>query len=195
MKRINYNRKPIFFLSFLIVFILFSMTFALFYSRLVIPNEFTTATYNVIIDEEDFEDDFGPKKVYIRNEELTNAPAVIRVSYDEMWSMDDNGVYVVLSNKINNTDVVTKNWTNDWLNNFTYINGWYYYNKILSAGESVQILQSISKNQNVITSSYDDYDYKLSFSFESVQATTDAINSLWNLTPTISGSNVSWQGE
>ena len=40
------------------------------------------------------------------------------------------------NNKIDNIDVATKNWTNDFLNDFVLLDdGWYYYKKILEPGE------------------------------------------------------------
>lgn len=194
MKKIKYNRKPIFFISLLIVLILFGMTFAVFYSELTIPNEFRAASYKVVIEEEDFEDDFGAKKVFIANNETTNAPVVVRVNYDEVWSKTSNNVIELKSNKVGNSDVVNKTWTTAFERDFVLIDGWYYYKKVLSPNERVQILSSISLNNNISNiSEYDDYDYKLAFNFEAVQASTDAISEVWGKNVTITGSNVTWQ--
>ncbi|MDE5831084.1 MAG: hypothetical protein K2H53_05650, partial [Clostridia bacterium] len=75
--------------------------------------------------------------------------------------------------------------------------GWYYYTKVLDAGSTIQLLESIELDENVLDSlpyadSYSEYDYELTFRYESIQATEKAVKQLWNKDITINGDNVSW---
>ena len=167
---------------------------AYFYQEIVIPNSFKTMTYNVKLEEE-FNNDWGIKKVYIKNLEETNAPVVIRVNYNEIWSKEIDGRIRTLSNTINGENVVNKNFTNTFLNDFVLKeDGWYYYKKVLSPNSMVQLLQSIELKSNLIANyqEYNDYDYELHFNYEAIQATHDAILSIWNRDVTISEENIIW---
>ena len=71
-----------------------------------------------------------------------------------------NGVKLSLDNNVNGTNVVTKNWTTAFTNDFIDGgDGWYYYKKTLAAEASVQVLDSIALNESLISTSpyYDDY--------------------------------------
>lgn len=190
----NKNKKPLIFGLLLLTLAVIGGTFAYYYSEVVIPNRFKAMTYDVKLVEE-FEGDFGTKEVSIVNQEETNTPVVIRMSYNEYW---DNS----LNNKYNNTDVVTKNWTNDFLNDFRYDSrsGWYYYTKVLNPESSVTVLNSTALNTNLVNaspdrSSYLSSDYHLDFNYEAIQAKEEAILDIWGddlLNVSINGGNVSW---
>ena len=190
----NKNKKPLIFGLLLLTLAVIGGTFAYYYSEVVIPNRFKAMTYDVKLVEE-FEGDFGTKEVSIVNQEETNTPVVIRMSYNEYW---DNS----LNNKYNNTDVVTKNWTTDFLNDFTYDSrsGWYYYTKVLNPESSVTVLNSTALNTNLVNaspdrSSYLSSDYHLDFNYEAIQAKEEAILDIWGddlLNVSINGGNVSW---
>ena len=190
----NKNKKPLIFGLLLLTLAVIGGTFAYYYSEVVIPNRFKAMTYDVKLVEE-FEGDFGTKEVSSVNQEETNTPVVIRMSYNEYW---DNS----LNNKYNNTDVVTKNWTNDFLNDFRYDSrsGWYYYTKVLNPESSVTVLNSTALNTNLVNaspdrSSYLSSDYHLDFNYEAIQAKEEAILDIWGddlLNVSINGGNVSW---
>lgn len=190
----NKNKKPLIFGLLLLTLAVIGGTFAYYYSEVVIPNRFKAMTYDVKLVEE-FEGYFGTKEVSIVNQEETNTPVVIRMSYNEYW---DNS----LNNKYNNTDVVTKNWTNDFLNDFRYDagSGWYYYTKVLNPESSVTVLNSTALNTNLVNaspdrSSYLSSDYHLDFNYEAIQAKEEAILDIWGddlLNVSINGGNVSW---
>ena len=190
----NKNKKPLIFGLLLLTLAVIGGTFAYYYSEVVIPNRFKAMTYDVKLVEE-FEGDFGTKEVSIVNQEETNTPVVIRMSYNEYW---DNS----LNNKYNNTDVVTKNWTTDFLNDFRYDggSGWYYYTKVLNPESSVTVLNSTALNTNLVNaspdrSSYLSSDYHLDFNYEAIQAKEEAILDIWGddlLSVSINGGNVSW---
>lgn len=171
-----------------------SVTFAYVINNISISNRFKMMTYDIQIDE-NFENKFGTKEVtFINKEKDSNTKVALRVRYNEIWSSENaNGVLNVLSNKINNINVVDKNWTDAFLNDFVYDDGWYYYKKVLNSGDNVTILNSINKNSILQTHpEYDDYNYELTFSFEGIQATKRAIKDTWDKNITIEGDNITW---
>ena len=148
-KRIN--KKPIIFLSVLVLLVVIGTTFAYYYSEVVLPNEFKTMTYNVTIEEE-FHDTWGTKKVSFVNEEETNTPVVLRINYNESWRKEVDGVVLSLDNNVNGENVVEKNWTSEFLNYFIDGgDGWYYYMNTLDAESSVQVLESIYLKDDLIS--------------------------------------------
>lgn len=191
------NKKPLIFILVLLILSIIGGTFAYYYTEVVLPNEFKTMTYNVTIEEE-FNDTWGTKKVSFVNNEETNTPVVLRINYNESWRKEVSGVKLSLDNNVNGENVVEKEWTTAFTNDFIDGgDGWYYYKKTLNAEESVQVLESISLKENLIRTSpyYDDYKsytYELDFNFEAIQASSSAISDIWNKTALISGGNVTW---
>ena len=191
------NKKPLIFILILLILGVIGSTLAYYFSEVSFANKFKTMTYDVDLEEE-FNDEFGTKKVYLKNNEETNVPVVLRLNYNESWTTVENGETYVISNKIGGLDAVDKNWTSAFTNDFVLADdGWYYYKKILGTGESVQILDSIAKNTTVINSAsnpsdYNTYDYDLAFNYEAIQASTEAVLEIWNKTITINGGNVVW---
>lgn len=198
MKRIQgRTKKPLIFLILFLLVVGIGGTFAYYYSEVIIPNRFQAMTYHVTIEEE-FYDDFGTKRVFFVNQEETNAPVVLRINYNESWRKTIDDVVITPSNVIDGQDVVTKEWTDAFLNDFADGgDGWFYYTKVLNAQESVQVLESITLNESLVSTSSDaiDYqgaDYELSFNFESIQASSDAILDIWGISSTIQGDDVAW---
>lgn len=197
MKFKKIKKKPLFFLLLLLALGIVGTTFAYYYTEIAIPNQFRAMTYNVTIEEE-FNNTWGTKKVSFVNNEETNTPVVLRINYNELWRKEVNGVKLSLDNNVNGTNVVTKNWTTAFTNDFIDGgDGWYYYKKTLAAEASVQVLDSIALNESLISTSpyYDDYKsytYELDFNFEAIQASSSAISEIWGKTATISGGNVTW---
>ncbi len=189
------NKKMIWVLPLLLFVSGVGTVLAYYLNSVTISNKFNTMTYDVEIKER-FENKFGTKEVeFVNKEKDTSVGVALRVRYNELWSnVNENGVVSVLSNKIGNINVVDKEWTNDFLNDFDYIDGWYYYKKILKPGESVKILNSISKN-SILSShiEYNEFDYELTFNFESIQATKKAISDTWNKQIIIEGDNITWE--
>ena len=188
----NRKFKPLIFVGILtVVCAVVGYTVAYYYSNIVVPNQFQSMTYNVQITEEDFNNTFGTKKVFFKNEEETNTPVVLRFNFNESWG---NGV----NNLINGTNVVTKTWTDAFTNDFALgDDGWYYYKKVLNPQESVQVLESISRNDTLINSSpnrseYVNSNYHLDINFEAIQATPEAVSEIWNKSITITGTSVTW---
>ena len=189
------KKDPIVILLIAIVLTGGAVTFAYVINSVSVTSRFKMMTYDVAI-EENFENKFGTKEVtFVNKEKNSNTNVALRIRYDELWSNEnDNGVLSVLSNTINNTNVVNKEWTEDFSSDFIYDDGWYYYKKILKPGESVKVLNSISKNDILNShSEYNDYNYELTFSFEGIQATKKAISETWNKTVNIEGDNITWE--
>lgn len=198
MKKIKLKRKPLFFILLLLVVGIVGTTFAYFHSQAEISNKFQAMTYNVTLKEE-FYDKWGTKKVTISNEEKTNTPVVLRINYNESWRKKiDDTTTVLLDNNVNGENVVTKNWTTTFTSDFIKgDDGWYYYKKVLSAEESITILESIALKEDLIkdTIYYNDYKngtYQLDFNYEAIQADATAISDIWNKKVTISNKEVTW---
>lgn len=190
------KKRPLLFLFGIILLVVVGSTLALFNNNYNLPERFKAMTFNVDLVEE-FYNDFGVDKVSIVNNEESNAPLVLRISYNELWQ-DKNGDNIyLLSNQINGVDVVTKDFTSAFLNDFVYSDGWYYYKKVLNATDSVQILNSIELNNDLIIDSpyyedYNNYDYRLIFSYEAIQADIVAVKDIWNKDIEINGNNILW---
>ena len=181
-----FNKKPLYFILLVVLFVSITGTIAYYRSEVLIPNEFQTMTYNVSC-EEVFNDDFGTKEVTFVNHE-DSVPVVLRIQYDEQWLKND--IIYPSSNSTNN--FVVKNWTTNFLNDFELgSDGWYYYKKVLNANSSVKVLNSIAKDSSAPVD-YGTYDYALSFNYEAIQASNDAISEIWNKNCTISGSDITW---
>ena len=193
IEKLKNNKKVIIALLSLLTIGIVGVTAAVVYFKSELENKFNTSAYNIAIEEE-FYDDWGTKKVSIVNHDAT--PVVIRVAYIETWSDNNDDVSLQLSNKINGIDVVTKAWTDSWKNDFILNeDGWYYYKKVLTESEAVQILESINLNKEVADTSlenYNLYDYELDFRYEAIQATTDAVKEIWGLDVTINGGEITW---
>lgn len=193
------NKKPLIFILFLLTIGAIGYTIAYYTSENSYANDFKTMTYNVVLEEE-FNNDWGTKKVYVKNIDVdTNVPVVLRLNYNETWTNNNSTVEYVLNNEINGQEAAIKNWTSTFTNNFFLgDDGWYYYRKVLNPGDTIQILQSIEKNNTLINNSpyRDDYhksDYNLSFNYEAIQATESAVKDIWNKIITINGSDVEWE--
>ena len=148
-----------------------------------IKNEIAVAQSGTrIIDDTD--GGFGRKEVTIKNEGAGSPKVLIRVAYSETWTKADG---TIISNIVDNNNVVTKNWTTDFTTDFVDGgDGWYYYKKVLNPASEVKILNSIALND----SSYNKYNYDLSFRFESVQSDAAAANALWSKNVTIDDNGV-----
>lgn len=153
----------------------------------VIDNSVRVASNGVAI-EEDSDPGFGKKEISFYNNAATNAPVLLRISYSETWQdSDGNAISNVAANGSN---VVTKTWTQAFVDDFVSGNdGWYYYTKTLNPLQRVQVLSAIALGD----SSYSIYDYDISFRFEAVQADAAAAGALWGKTVTVENGVATWQ--
>ena len=129
---------------------------------------------------------FGRKEISFKNNKSTNSPVLLRIAYSETWTNSNNEI---VSNMVGNTNVVTKNWTTAFAQDFVDgQDGWYYYKKTLEPLAQVQVLSSIALNDN----SYNVYNYDIAFRFEAVQADATAASELWGKTVTIANGVATW---
>ena len=153
---------------------------AIYISNVSLVNSFKTLTYKVDVLEE-FYNDWGTKKIKVVNSEETNADVVLRVTFNESFTKGND----ILSNEINGEEVVEKEYANDFLTHFSKDqDGWYYYDKVLKAKDSVEIINSINLKEDLIRTSedyekYKTYHYELGFQYETIQATEKAIKDIW----------------
>lgn len=111
------------------------------------------------------------------------AAAFVRVCYGQYWTTADA--------QLSDTDAVTLNWTapSDWEDGD---DGWLYYKRVLPAGTTVQLLNSVTFPASVPAGT----DYHLNFQVESVQVSdeeavnTDATRTLFGRTATLSGAKI-----
>lgn len=190
------KKKNILLIILLVFLIIISIgiTVAYFYQNYTLPSQFKTMTYDVDISEE-FNNDWGIKRVYITNNDTSNTNVVLRVKYIEIWSKIINNEKFVLSNTINGVNVVNKTWTNTFLNDFTDgLDGWYYYNLVLKPNDKIQLLESISLDSNISNTypEYLDYDYQLIFSYEVLELDNALISEIWNKNVDINNLGVNW---
>jgi hypothetical protein len=152
----------------------------------VIEGSMKVASNGVVIIE-DSDPGFGKKEISFKNDSETNASVLLRIAYSETWT---NSSGEVVSNVgSNNANVVVKNWTNEFAQDFVDGgDGWYYYKKTLEPLNSVQVLSSISLNDTT----YNKYDYDISFRFEAVQADAAAANELWGKSVTVENGVATW---
>lgn len=123
------------------------------------------------------------------------AAAFVRVCVAEYWTTKTEQLLGV--------DEVTKNWNTAW-SDFELHGGWYYYKKVLPAGGSVQVLDSVTFPASVP----DGASYHLDFQVETVQVSSDSavntnatktlfgrtgtVGSMTTLHGAVTGGNVTW---
>lgn len=133
--------------------------------RLEIENILQSRTVDVVINEE-FDDLIVEADATVTKQvsfENTGSDAVLlRFTYADYWQTDTE----LLEGY---SDSVTKNWTVD-LDDWYYEDGWYYYRAVLAAGESVDILDSVTFGDDLP----DDATYNLFFQVETVQVSDEA---------------------
>lgn len=190
IKRIINKNKPIVFLVAVCLLTIVGGTFAFYYSKHVQENNFNVADYSITLEEyfpvsEWDSDNILEKEVKITNN--GNSDVLLRVTYNEIWYNSDD----IVNNMHNGTTIVEKNWSESFVNDFEYSEGWYYYKKVLSKGESVVILESIEKVVDVYNETTSQY--QLDFNYEALQAENGAASKVWGKEATIEGSSVEWE--
>lgn len=162
-------------------------------------NQLESRTVSATI-EESFPDktvtagDTKTKSVTVKN--TGTAAAFVRVCVAEYWTTETEQL-------IGETGV-TKNWASAWIDDFEFYGGWYYYKKVLPAGKSVQVLESVKFPASVP----DGASYHLDFQVETVQVSSDiavnknatktlfgrtgTVGSMTTLHGAVTGGNVTW---
>lgn len=168
------------------------VSYAYFKSSESAENNFNTADYNIKLEEyfptsHWIEDTPLEKRVTISNN--GEADVLLRISYNEMWYREVDNEKRILNNLVNGQEIVKKNWTEEFLNDFVLIDGWYYYNKVLSSGDTVTILESIEKLTNDYST---DEKYELDFQYEVLQSHAESSKKVWGIDSIILDGNVEW---
>lgn len=128
--------------------------------------------------EEEFDETnpYDHKKVEFINS--GSSSAFVRVGYVEYWETEKDGEGYLLSNQSGDEEVAVKNWNRNWTEHWTEGNdGWFYYNKILTGGESTGLILEKVELIEVLPEEYWNADYHLYFKVESVQC-SDGSNTL-----------------
>lgn len=153
-------------------------------------NQLESRTVSVAVAEEFLSNtvDKGETKIKTVTVQNTgNAAAFVRVSYAEYWT--------TATEQLAGATNVEKNWTTDWKNDFKrHDDGWYYYKKVLPAGRSVQVLESVTFPASVTAGA----SYHLDFQVETVQVSdeaavnTDATKALFGRTAEVTDMTTSY---
>ena len=190
----NLKIKPIIFILLIATVIISGSTIAFFSIKESFGNKFKVKAFDISIEEPDFKGDFGSKTINIINND--SADVIIRVTINELWSKNQDDELVMLNNKVDGKDVVIKERGTDWDDFIDGHDGWYYYKKVLKSDEKIELLKSIEKNTLIPEEKlkeYDSYDYELSYNYEGIQATEDAIKNIWELDANINeDGTISW---
>jgi len=197
MKKKKLKWKSLIFIGVILLVGIIGVTLALYFSEERIVEEFKAMTYKVSLKEE-WDGDFGTKKVSIINDDERGMPVLIRFNYNESWEIEqkiDEETIIsfkrnVFSESLNSPkrDVVTKNWNEFFAGNDGYLNrshfcvmldGWYYYKRVLKSNEEIPILESIEMAAN--RDDYSGYTYNLSFNVEAIQADPNHAMQIWGI--------------
>ena len=134
-----------------------------------------------------------PKEVAFKN--TGNAPVFVRVAYAQTW-MDTTGALLV-----HNDGYATPKWTTEWTSEWSDGgDGWYYYNKVLSAGTTTaDVLSSVEfLDAPPLPDEYANGQYQLTFVMEVVQCSDDedvnedALTQTFGRTASVTNGNVTW---
>ena len=191
------KKKSLIFILLLLLVVCVGSTYAVFYTQFAVPNKFDIMLYDVKV-EDDFNGSWGVRSVKFTNNDSSNTPIVLRISYNEIWNDKINDSIVTLNNYVNGENVVEKEWTDTFLNDFVLADdGWYYYKKVLSPQESVQVLKSVNLKNDLISKStnynkYKNYDYDLSFNYEAISADDSVVKDVWDKSVTIKDGVCEW---
>ncbi len=117
--------------------------------------------------------------------------AVVRVKLTPEWTpaLDGQG-----NERL--TDAVTVNLGPDAAADWTFLDGWYYYNRILKPGEETTLLVDSLKLTAVSNdrhrTDYSGAAFDLYIDSESLQATADAAAEQWLVNYTVNGESLTW---
>ena len=126
----------------------------------------------------------------VQFENTGDTAVFLRVAYAEMWTAQDGKLLT------HDPSYATPNWATAWGSEWSDGgDGWYYYNKILKAGDTTdEVLSSVSfLNTPALPTEYAQGNYQLTFAMEMVQCSneelvnTDALSKTFGKTATITG--------
>lgn len=147
-----------------------SFTSSYFQDKDKIENNFITGQIETEVEEEFKPDPENPKR-FIKEVKIKNSghiESLVRVSINERWIDKNNPDWI---GEVN-SELVTLNYATDLDDNWIYGNdGYYYYLKMLPAGETTELLlESVLFNDIDDDSEYIDKTYEIDIKSEAVQA-------------------------
>lgn len=136
---------------------------------LSVTNQLRSHETEILVEENfDKEHPFDHKNVWFKNE--GSSSVFLRVSYTDYWQKGEE----ILSNQLSGQAVAEKHWNRkDW----TEIDGWYYYNRILKKGERTEDILTKVDPPAPFPEEYKGAEYHLYFKAEVVQC-SDGSNTL-----------------
>ena len=114
------------------------------------------------------------KKVQFEN--TGDAAVFLRVAYAQTW-LDKDGELLAHGPSAPDPSYATPNWTGNWTSEWFYgDDGWYYYKKVLKAGDITdEVLDSVGfLNTPALPDEYATGKYELTFIMEIVQCSDEA---------------------
>lgn len=180
--------------------------------RMALKNEVRTPTVEVTTNETigNVDRNSGTKQKEVNFKNTGSADVFLRIAYAETWiytvtSSDGQKEQIMLPNRSEpgkDDSIVSKEWQN-WDENWhDGGDGWYYYKKVLEAGDTTEeILKSVTfkDTERYPDSRYADADYQLHFQVEAVQASDelqvskDAVKELFDKSISVKNEN-GWPG-
>lgn len=180
--------------------------------RMALKNEVRTPTVEATTTEKigDVDRNSGKKQKEVVFKNTGTADVFLRIAYAETWVYteslsDGKKEQIILPNRSetgNDDSIVSKEWDNDWNDNwYDGGDGWYYYKKVLQAEKSTEeILRSVTFDDadSYPDSRYAEAEYQLHFQVEAVQASDelqvskDAVKELFD--KSISVDEKGWPG-
>lgn len=204
------NKKVRLLIPFLLLAVLglVGTSFAWAKQEVTVENKLKAHTTEISI-EEVFEPEIGKKEVEFKNN--GSSSVFLRMTWTEYWETADGKI---LSNQVNGKEVATKEWTEAYTQQWKKADpddGWYYYRKILPAGNSTNmILERVDfpKSYGESLAEYENAEYHLYFQVEAVQASdsagtlnsaqvnADATWTTWGMTATVGDDGtVTWSAQ
>ncbi len=194
------KRRMILILGVLIPLVIGS-TFAYFTKTVKMDNRFRSSEAKVYLNEK-----FDPKDRWVPGEEKQKEvrfgnegqiAAVLRVRFTSVLKRSDGteDAEAAKNFKLNFSDDFDKNWIRS--------GEWYYYTKVLSAGDltdvtlqSVTISDQIGNDEHGIQPDYSNASYDVKIEGELLQASLaseGAVQLNWGKIPTVTGDSVTWK--
>lgn len=201
--KIKKNRKILLILG-VLALLLAGSTVAYFQSSDSIDNQFQNAEAKVYINEK-----FNPNDRWVPGEEKQKEvqfgnegkiAAVLRIKFTPVLKLQDGTENETTKEAAQDFEL---NFAEDFKNNWTQKDDWYYYNKVLSPNQltgitlkSVTVSDRIGNDEHGITTDYSEASYDVKIEGELLQASlaSEAAEYMkWGLSPTVTGQKVRWQ--
>ncbi len=195
------KKKKYLLLCGMLALLIFGVTQAYFRRSVSVDNEFQSAEAKIYLNEKfDPNDEWVPgeekqKEVRFGNEGAIDA--VLRVRFTPNLTLKDGTADTEAEKGFQ------LNFADDFRQNWTEKDGWYYYNKVLASDsltditlKSVTISDQIGNDEHGIRTDYSGASYDVKIEGELLQASLAAEAAAymkWGLTPEVTGETVTWE--